>query len=110
MDAASLELYERNRLDPGVTFFSIDVIERNVKAMCEARAQRLGSSVFVPAGAKVGWDVRAIATMASDARAVAAYRNRGGDEDEDEDEDAALEEPDREVVERERAARCVEIK
>ena len=44
MDAASLELYERNRLDPGVTFFSIDVIERNVKAMCEADPTTLSAS------------------------------------------------------------------
>ncbi|CAH0376675.1 unnamed protein product, partial [Pelagomonas calceolata] len=77
------------RLDPGVTFFSIDEIERRVKAMCAARARRLGSDVFVPAGAKRGWEVRAVATMASDARAVAAWRRDRGEAVEDEDEEEA---------------------
>ena len=49
--------------------------------------------------------------MASDARAVAAWRRDRGEAVEDEDEEeAAVDEHDRQTAARERAARCVEIK
>ena len=61
------------RLAPSLSLDAADLIRR---LLAFDSARRLGSDVFVPAGAKRGWEVRAVATMTSDARAVAAYHKR----------------------------------
>ena len=70
MSPRSLAFYKVDRLDPRVTFFKIDTIVKKLEAWGEARAKKLGSAVFVPAGATAGWLARARVGMAEDARAI----------------------------------------
>ena len=112
MSQRSLALYKVDRLDPQVKFYSIGTIVSKLKAWGEARAEKLESEVFVPIGAPVNWLAEARVGMAEDDREIKAWRRGRGEvvDDEDDEEEAAVDEHDRQRAERERAARCVEIK